>query len=83
LLASTDIVKNQAFALGNYGLGLQFHLEVTAINLERWFIGHTLEISNTDGIDVPKLRAETSTAAPELEPLAEKVFEDWLENAGL
>ena len=83
LLASTDIVKNQAFALGNYGLGLQFHLEVTAINLERWFIGHTLEIANTDGIDVPKLRAATSKAAPELEPLAKRVFEDWLENARL
>ena len=83
LLASTDIFKNQAFALGNYGLGLQFHLEVTAINLERWFIGHTLEIANTDGIDVPKLRAATSKAAPELEPLAKRVFEDWLENARL
>ena len=83
LLASTNIVKNQAFALGNYGLGLQFHLEVTAVNLERWFIGHTLEIATTDGIDVPRLRAATSKAAPKLQPLAEKVFEDWLENANL
>ena len=76
-------MENQAFALDPYGLGLQFHLEVTAENLERWFIGHTLEIATTDGIDVPGLRAATAKAAPDLEPLATKVFEDWLDNAGL
>ena len=83
LLASTDLVENQAFALDNYGLALQFHLEATAENLERWFIGHTLEIATTEGIDVPSLRAATADAAPELEPLAAKVLEDWLESAEL
>tara|TARA_B100000686_G_scaffold325084_1_gene381411 strand:+ start:211 stop:909 length:699 start_codon:yes stop_codon:yes gene_type:complete len=82
LLASTDLVENQAFALDTYGLGLQFHLEVTAENLERWYIGHTIEIAITDGIDVPSLRVTTKEAAPKLEPLATKVFEDWLDNAG-
>lgn len=83
LLASTDLVENQAFALDTHGLGLQFHLETTAENLERWFIGHTLEIATTIGIDVPSLRAATAEAAPVLEPLAHEVFETWLQNAGL
>ena len=83
LLASTDLVENQAFAVENYGLGLQFHLEATVQNLERWFIGHTLEISTTDGIDVQGLRATTAEAAPVLEPLAANFFSAWLDTAGV
>lgn len=83
LLASTDLVENQAFAIEDYGLGLQFHLEASITNLERWFIGHTLEISTTPGIDVPSLRQSSAEAAPKLEPLAREVFVAWLENAQL
>ncbi len=83
LLASTDLIENQAFALEDYALGLQFHLEATAHNLERWFIGHTLEIATTDGIDVPGLRAATAKAAPILEPLAANFFSAWLDSAGV
>ena len=83
LLASTDIVENQAFAVGDHALALQFHLEVTAANIERWFIGHTLEIATTPGIDVAGLRATTADAEPRLAPLARQVFERWLEKAGL
>lgn len=82
-LASTGIVENQAFAVGAHALALQFHLEATAENLERWFIGHTMEIATTDGIDVPQLRAETAVSAPVLEPLARQVFENWLDGAGV
>jgi len=83
LLASTSLVENQAFALEDYGLALQFHLEVTALNLERWLIGHTLEISTTEGIDVQTLRAATAEAAPVLEPLALNAFGSWLDGAGV
>lgn len=83
LLASTDLVENQAFALESYGLALQFHLETTPLNLERWFIGHTMEISTTEGIDVPALRAATAEAAPLLEPLALNAFGTWLDDAGV
>ena len=65
------------------GLALQFHLEVTALNLERWLIGHTLEISTTEGIDVQTLRAATAEAAPVLEPLALNAFGSWLDDAGV
>ena len=83
LLASTDLVQNQAFSIGNYGLALQFHLEASLENLESWFIGHTLEISTTDGINVQGLRADTAVAAPELEPGARLAFGRWLDDARL
>ena len=67
----------------NYALGLQFHLEASLENLESWFIGHTLEISTTDGINIQGLRADTAAAAPELEPGARLAFGRWLDDAGL
>ena len=83
LLASTDLVKNQAFSVENFALALQFHLEASLENLESWFIGHTLEISTTDGIDVQSLRADTAVAAPQLEPATRLAFGRWLDDAGL
>lgn len=83
LLASTELFQNQAFSIENYALALQFHLEATLENLESWFIGHTLEISITDGIDVQRLRADTAAAAPDLETGARLAFGLWLDDAGL
>lgn len=56
-LASSQQYQNQAFAWGKSALALQFHPEVTAPGLERWFIGHAGEISITPGIGVRTLRA--------------------------
>ena len=83
LLASTEAVTNQAFAVGAHGLALQFHLEVTVANAERWFIGHAVEIAATHGVDVPGLRAATAKHGPAMEALGRQVFQDWLEGAGL
>src|SRR5262249_30752243 len=67
LLASTPAYRNQAFAWKDHALALQFHPEVTAHGLERWFIGHATEIATTRGVDVPSLRRATRRAAPRLE----------------
>ena len=81
-LASTAVCENQAFLSGARGLALQFHVEVTAAGLERWFIGHTLEIETTPGISVRELRAATARAAPLLEQQAQAFLRQWLADLG-
>ena len=65
LLASTPACRNQAFALGPRALGLQFHPEVTAEQLESWWVGHTAELRAL-GRDIPELRAQSYERAPRL-----------------
>lgn len=50
-LARTAQYQNQAFAMGSHALALQFHPEVTARSLERWYVGHCGELSGA-GIKV-------------------------------
>jgi GMP synthase (glutamine-hydrolysing) len=80
-LARTPAVANQAFSVGDHGLGLQFHLEVEVDRLERWYIGHACEIAGVPGIDVADLRRQAARHGPPLAAAAERVFADWL--AGL
>lgn len=78
-LAGTARYPNQAFALGNYALALQFHPEVTAAGMERWFIGHACEIGVSTGITVPQLRADTSRCADALQQQGTAMLAEWLE----
>lgn len=78
LLASTAKYANQAFAAGHHALALQFHIEVTADGLERWFVGHSCEIANTAGITVPQLRDATASCAPALTDAAARCLGEWL-----
>jgi GMP synthase (glutamine-hydrolysing) len=77
-LASTGLCKNQAFAVGGHALALQFHPEVTSRGLERWYIGHALEITATEGVSVSSLRAQTARWADMLESQGHKCLEQWL-----
>jgi GMP synthase (glutamine-hydrolysing) len=63
LLASTNQYPHQAFIYGEHGLALQFHIEASATGLERWYVGHTGELS-AEGIDVNDLRTQGQVAAP-------------------
>jgi GMP synthase (glutamine-hydrolysing) len=76
-LAGTGAYPNQAFAIGRHALGLQFHPEVTAEGLERWYVGHACELGSA-GISVPKLRQESATFAPALEDAAQRFWGEWL-----
>jgi GMP synthase (glutamine-hydrolysing) len=76
-LAATSAYPNQAFAIGRHALGLQFHPEVRAAELERWYVGHACELANA-GISVPKLRQESQAFAPALEDAAQRFWEEWL-----
>lgn len=78
LLASTDACRNQAFEWGTAALALQFHVEATAAGMERWFIGHTVEISGTPGVNVAALRRDTAIHAPALARHGRDCLADWL-----
>jgi len=80
-LASTARTRNQAFAVGRHGLALQFHIETTAKGLERWYVGHTLEIAAAEGVRVAQLRADAARFAAGLTVAGRTVLEAWL--AGL
>ncbi|HSO42643.1 MAG TPA: glutamine amidotransferase [Rhodospirillales bacterium] len=77
-LASSAHYENQAFAYGTAVLALQFHLEVEPARLERWFVGHSVEIAATPGIDVPGLRRDSRRHGPAVQAAAAKVLADWL-----
>jgi GMP synthase (glutamine-hydrolysing) len=79
-LAETAITPNQAFAYGPKVLALQFHVEARAHALERWLIGHSMELSAAR-IDLGQLRADTKTLGPGLERAGRKLFGDWLDKA--
>lgn len=78
-LASTPMTPHQAFAWGQRALGLQFHAEVTARGLERWFVGHWGEISSTAGVSLATLRAETARHAPMIEARGRVVLGQWVD----
>jgi GMP synthase (glutamine-hydrolysing) len=77
LLASTSVCKQQAFALGQHALGLQFHPEVTAEQLESWWVGHTGELRSL-GLSVPDLRAQSYERAPRLLAPLRAFLNEWL-----
>jgi GMP synthase (glutamine-hydrolysing) len=77
-LASTAITPNQAFTYGPKILALQFHVELPQRDLEKWLIGHTVELANSK-VDLGKLRAETARYAPAANEASQRLFTDWLD----
>jgi GMP synthase (glutamine-hydrolysing) len=80
-LAASGRYANQAFAVGQHALGLQFHPEVQPAALERWYVGHACELSAAQ-ICVPQLRAAAARHAPALQAAARRFWHRWLD-AGL
>lgn len=77
LLASTERYPNQAFEMGKQTLALQFHLEVDPVYIERWLVGHAVELAAT-AVDIVRLRA-ASARRTTLENVARSVLSGWLE----
>jgi GMP synthase (glutamine-hydrolysing) len=82
-LASTARTPNQAFAWERHGLALQFHAETTARGLERWYVGHTLEIATTADVSVAGLRADAACHAGTTVAAGVRVLDAWLAPVGL
>lgn len=78
-LAKTDQYIIQSFAVDNYALGLQFHPEVTANGLERWYVGHACELHHA-GIAITGLRADAEKYAPAVEEAASRFWKLWLDS---
>jgi GMP synthase (glutamine-hydrolysing) len=78
-LARTDRYENQAFTIGGNALALQFHPEVTAMGLERWYVGHAVELAQR-GIPVAELRAAGRENAPRLMEAAREFWNRWLDS---
>ena len=77
LLASTVICRNQAFAPGRHGLGLQFHPEASGVGFERWLIGHAAELAAA-GLDPCALRADAARHGPLAAERGQRLMEEWL-----
>lgn len=79
-LASTAMTPNQAFSHGDKVLGLQFHIEAEARQVERWLIGHTCELG-VAGLNVVNLRDELRRQLPEVERKGRSAIAQWLATA--
>ncbi len=78
-LARTALTPTQAFAWQRHGLALQFHVETTARGLERWYVGHTLEIATTPSVSVTSLRADAARFAAALTAAGGAMLGRWLD----
>lgn len=81
-LASSQAYPNQAFQYKNI-LALQFHIEVTFDNIQQWLVGHTSEIHSTQRLSVSLLRKQTEQYIEIIAPIAEKIFEKFLNDYSL
>jgi GMP synthase (glutamine-hydrolysing) len=77
-LASTKITPNQAFAFGSRVLALQFHVELPGRDMEKWLIGHTMELTSSKA-DIAKIRDETARFAAAANKAGARLFNDWLD----
>lgn len=76
-LASTPSCVNQAFAVENHTLALQFHIEVGVLDLEFWLVGHSHELDH-NGISVAKLRDDTRRYARTAAAEGRELLSTWL-----
>ncbi|MGO4702656.1 hypothetical protein [Dyella sp. 2RAB6] len=77
-MAQTPGFPNQAFAIDQHVLGLQFHLEVEAAQLERWLIGHAHELAS-HRIDPNSIRRDAAMQGATLTRAARGIFAAWLD----
>ena len=83
LLAGTEACLHQAFSWGAATLAFQCHPEVRIADLEKWYVGHTVEIAASHGVSVPRLRAEAHRYGADLERQGRLCFTEWLDALGL
>ena len=80
-LASTQACPNQAFAVEEHTLALQFHIEVAEGDLEHWLVGHIHELDH-HGVSVQQLRADAGRFAARATAEGARLVGDWLGGNG-
>ena len=78
LLASTSRYAHQAFAVGNYGLALQFHIETDAAELEQWFVAFAGDIRKSGPDSLSRLRADTAKYSSGLSERNTRFVAQWV-----
>jgi GMP synthase (glutamine-hydrolysing) len=78
-LASTAPCPVQAFSRMPSQLALQFHLETEPQRLERWLVGHTVELGKA-GIDPRELRRQATTYGNATAAAGRLVLSHWLDS---
>jgi GMP synthase (glutamine-hydrolysing) len=78
-LAATAHCPVQAFARAPWQLALQFHIEVEPARVERWLIGHTVELGKA-GIDPRTLRAQVKAHGDATAVAGRAVLSNWLDS---
>ncbi len=76
-LAYTELCGCQAFALEDYALGLQFHLEADPLRLEQWLVGHCCELEQAD-IAPDQIRHQRDQQGADLAQAGQRAFHHWL-----
>jgi GMP synthase (glutamine-hydrolysing) len=77
-LAATEACPVQAFVRAPSQLALQFHIEVEPQSIERWLVGHTVELAKA-GIDPRTLRAQAAAYGSATLAAGRAVLANWLD----
>ena len=72
LLASSDLVKHQAYRYGSHAYGLQFHIEVDRPMLEDWFKASP---------ELPEILKEYDSYRPALEKMTKLLYQNFFASA--
>lgn len=78
LLASTERYSHQAFAVENFGLALQFHVETDQAELEQWFVAFAGDIRSMGPDKLSSLRSDTAIFAEDLARRNAAFISDWI-----
>jgi GMP synthase (glutamine-hydrolysing) len=77
-LASSVHYKTQAFRVGRSIYGLQFHLEVTPVMIERWIEERSKELALAPYVLPDKIMADTRNYAPTLKYYGERFLSEFI-----
>jgi GMP synthase (glutamine-hydrolysing) len=76
-LATSAAYGNEAFAIGDWALAVQFHPEVTAEMHESWLVSSEAEVHD-EGLDPEGLRADRSRHSDAMQAASQALFSEWL-----